>query len=116
MGGDSAALLLGCISVLVIRARRRYPYLPVGWFWYLGTLVPVIGLVQAGEQAMADRFAYVPLIGLFVMISWGVFDIAAGWRCRRLVLGISTGVAFAALMVCTWLQVGYWHNNITITL
>ena len=68
----TAAVILAAICVLVIRAGRRHPYLPVGWFWYVLTLIPVIGLVQVGGQAMADRYTYIPLIGLFIMIAWGV--------------------------------------------
>ncbi len=72
------ALVLVCISALVIFAARRRPYLATGWLWYLGTLVPVIGLVQVGEQAMADRYTYIPLIGLFIMVAWDVPELS--WR------------------------------------
>ncbi len=82
--------------------------------WYLGTLVPVIGLVQAGSQAMADRFTYVPLIGLFIMITWSVPDILAGWRYRRVVLSISAGILLSILMIVTRLQVQHWQNDITL--
>jgi protein O-mannosyl-transferase len=75
-----AGLLLVGITLLVIRAAGKRPYLPVGWFWFLGTLIPVIGLVQAGDQAMADRYTYVPLIGLFVMIAWGIPEIMEAWE------------------------------------
>ncbi len=75
-----AGLLLVVVSIAVIRAGRRYPYLPVGWLWYVGTLVPVIGLVQVGDQAMADRYTYVSLIGLFIVVAWGVPDVARSWR------------------------------------
>ena len=80
-----AAAILAAITALVVAFRRRR-YLPVGWFWFLGTLVPVIGLVQVGEAAMADRYAYLSLIGIFVMIAWSLFDlaeakkVAAVWR------------------------------------
>ncbi len=109
-----AGLLLFCISFLVFWQRRRYPYLLVGWLWYLVTLVPVIGLVKVGPHAMADRYTYVPLIGLFIIIAWGVPDILARWRYRVIVLTISTGIVLAAFMICTWLQVRYWKNNITL--
>lgn len=78
---------------LVIRTKRRSPFLTVGWLWYLGTLVPVIGIVQVGAQSMADRYTYIPLIGLFVMISWGIQDLAARWRVRRVVLSVSAAEA-----------------------
>lgn len=77
-----ASLLLVAISFLVIKGIRHRPYLAVGWLWYIGTLVPVIGLVQVGEQAMADRYTYVTLIGIFMIIAWGVPDFLARWRYR----------------------------------
>jgi len=73
-----AAGLLLAISVAVLRLGKRHPYLPVGWFWYLGTLIPVIGLVQVGVQAMADRYTYIPLIGIFIMVAWGGWDLTRG--------------------------------------
>ena len=109
-----AGLSLACLTVLsamLFRAGRRFPYCAVGWLWYLGTLVPVIGLVQVGSQAMADRYTYIPLIGLFIMISWGFYDVVRGWKNRHIVLAISTGVVLLALMACTWFQVGLWKNS-----
>ena len=109
-----AGLVLVLVSILVVRWIRTWPYLAVGWLWYLGTLVPVIGLIQLGKQAMADRYTYVPLIGLFVMIAWGIPDLIAGWRYRRVLLTVSAGVLLSALMVGTWLQVRHWRNSITL--
>ena len=109
-----AGLLLVCISLLVIRAAHRSPYLAVGWLWYLGTLVPVIGLVQVGDHAMADRYTYVPLIGLFIMIAWGSCDISKRWRYRRIVLPISTGVLLCASMISTGFQLRHWQNSTTL--
>jgi Tfp pilus assembly protein PilF len=109
-----ASLLLACISIAVIRAARRHPYLAVGWFWYLGTLVPVIGLVQVGAQAMADRYTYVPLIGLFVMIAWSIPDFFTGNHYRKIVLSMAVGTVLLALTVCSWLQVQHWKNNLTL--
>jgi tetratricopeptide (TPR) repeat protein len=109
-----AGLMLFVISIVVIRAGRRYPYLPVGWLWYVGTLVPVIGLVQVGSQAMADRYTYVPLIGLFVMISWGVVDWLGSWRHAKLALTAAAASLLGALMVCTFLQVRHWENSLTL--
>ena len=80
----AALLLLAGVSVAAIRLARRYPYLLVGWFWYVGTLVPVIGLIQVGRQALADRYTYVPFIGLFIIVAWGVPDLLARWPQRRL--------------------------------
>jgi len=113
LAGAAGLLLLG-ISVAVIRAGRRHPYLAVGWLWYLGTLVPVIGLVQVGMQAMADRYTYVPLIGLFIMIAWGIPELTRGWRHGRVALRMVAGSLLAALMVCTWMQLRHWKNNMTL--
>jgi len=110
----AAALVLLGISVWVIRLARSHRYLPVGWLWYLGTLVPVIGLVQSGEQAWADHYAYVPLIGLFIIIAWGLDDMSANWRYRKVVLGVSAAIAMAALLLCTRIQVRHWRDNITL--
>jgi tetratricopeptide (TPR) repeat protein len=109
-----AGLLLTSVSVLVIRVVHKLPYLAVGWFWYIGTLIPVIGLVQVGSQAMADRYTYVPLIGLFVMVAWSAPDILAGWRHRRVVLSISAGILLSILMIATRLQVPHWQNSIML--
>ena len=109
-----AGLLLVCLSVAVMRAARRHPYLAVGWLWYLGTLVPVIGLVQVGLQAMADRYTYVPLIGLFIIVAWGVFDLVKGWRHQQVALALSAGLLLFGLTTCTWLQVRHWKNSATL--
>jgi tetratricopeptide (TPR) repeat protein len=109
-----AGLLLLLITIAIMRAGRHRPYLVVGWLWYLGTLVPVIGLVQAGSQAMADRFTYVPLIGLFIIIAWGVPDLLHGWRHRKVFLGVAASILVLVLMYCAWGQVQHWRNNITL--
>ena len=75
-----SAVLLSGITLFVLLMRRRHPYLPVGWFWYMGTLLPVIGFIQVGVQAMADRYLYIPMIGLLLMLVWGVNACAARWR------------------------------------
>jgi len=106
-----AGLILLIISIAVIRLGRRYPYLPVGWLWYVGTLVPVIGLVQVGEQAMADRYTYVPLIGLFVIIAWGVPDLVSGWAYGRTALAVTAAVVLSVLMVSTWKQLHHWKSS-----
>ncbi len=106
-----AALLV--ISALVVWQRRRL-YLPVGWLWYLGTLVPVIGVVQAGDQARADRFTYIPLIGVFVMVAFGLHALLAGWahtRGRRVGVGALAGVVLGALVSVTLFQIQTWQNS-----
>lgn len=109
-----SGLLLVCVSLLVIHTARKLPYLIVGWFWYIGTLIPVIGLVQVGWQAMADRYTYVPLIGLFIMITWSLKDVLAGWRYRRIILSISAGILLSILMIVTRVQVHHWQNSIKL--
>ena len=110
----AAALLLLVISVWIIRLGRKRRYLLVGWLWYLGTLVPVIGLVQVGNQAMADRYTYIPLIGLFIVITWGINDLLAGWKYRKIIFGISAAAVLLAMAVCTWFQAGYWRNSTSL--
>jgi tetratricopeptide (TPR) repeat protein len=109
-----SGLLLTGISIAVMRAARNRRYLAVGWLWYLGTLVPVIGLVQVGAQAMADRFTYVPLIGLFLIIAWGTPDLLNRMRWRRIIIAFSAGVLLVALMVSTWRQLHRWSNSIML--
>src|SRR5208337_3141021 len=110
----AAGLALAALSLLALRQARRQPYLLVGWLWYLGTLLPVIGLVQVGVQAMADRFTYVPSIGLFLGVVWGMADLAARWRAPRFLLPVGAGVVLAALMICTWVQVSYWRDSVSL--
>jgi len=109
-----SGLLLICLSIVFIRAARSHPYLTVGWLWYLGTLVPVIGLVQVGVQAMADRYTYIPLIGIFIMLAWGIPDVLVKWRYGKIALASSMTLLFSALGFCTWSQVYYWKDSITL--
>jgi len=109
-----AGLLLAAITVVVFRMVKTKPYFAVGWFWFLGTLVPVIGLVQVGLQAMADRYTYVPLIGLFIMVAWGVPDILGNRRYKKKILAVSSAFVLSAFMICTWFQVGKWRNSMTL--
>jgi tetratricopeptide (TPR) repeat protein len=105
-----AAVLLAGVTALVLRARRR-PYLAVGWLWYLTALVPVIGLVQVGDQAMADRYTYVPLVGVFLMGSWALADAVACARLPRAVAGWGVAAVLAGCAAATWVQAGYWHDS-----
>jgi tetratricopeptide (TPR) repeat protein len=106
-----AGVLLLLVTILVIGPGRRWPYLTVGWFWYLGTLVPVIGLVQVGSQAMADRYTYIPLIGLFLLLTWGVADLALAWRLSRSYLVAAAALLLSACAALTWHQVSYWQSD-----
>ena len=105
-----ASLFLIAISALVWQFRSRR-YLVVGWFWYLGTLVPVIGLVQVGDQAMADRYAYVPLLGIFLMAVWGLADLADSWQVSTRPRAAVSAVCLIILIVFSWRQIGYWRSN-----
>ena len=109
-----AGLLLIAVSILLIRWACSRPYLVTGWFWYLGTLVPVIGLVQVGIQEMADRYTYVPFIGLFIMIAMGLPDILKQWRHRQIALAVSAGLVLACLFLLTRQQVSLWQNSVTL--
>lgn len=110
-----ALFLLAVITIIAIAAARKLPYLIVGWLWFIGTLVPVIGIVQGGLwPAMADRWAYVPAIGIFIMVSWGMGSIIHRWLRLRIVIVV---IALAALLACTFVakkQTTYWKNSITL--
>ena len=105
----SGAVLIGITAFVLAFHRRRY--LPTGWFWFLGTLVPVIGLVQVGEYAMADRYAYIPLIGVFVMIAWGLADLAQAKHVRPVLCTVGALAVLAALGSATVRQIGYWESD-----
>jgi tetratricopeptide (TPR) repeat protein len=109
----AALVLLLAVTALVLRERRRR-YLLVGWFWFLGTMVPMIGLVQVGEQAMADRYAYLPFIGLFIMVCWGVADWAEQKKISAAVLAGASAVVLTALSVVACRQLGYWGDNVIL--
>ena len=109
-----AFAFLAGISAAVFLLRRNHPYLLVGWFWYLGMLVPMIGLVQVGWHARADRYTYLPQIGLYVMISWGAAAISASWRYRREILGLIVIGVVSALTWRTWVQTKYWQRSETL--
>jgi hypothetical protein len=109
-----AATGLGATSLWIVRRWRRQPYLAVGWCWYLGTLVPVIGLVQIGEQARADRYTYVPLIGIFICAAWSLQELVRGGRVSGRSVSALCLVAFVSFGACTWKQVGYWKNGSTL--
>jgi len=104
-------LVILLISGATIRGASRYPYLAAGWFWFLVTLVPVIGLVQVGGQSMADRYTYIPVIGLFIMAAWGTADLTRNLPHQRVVLTLIAGVAVIASTVLTWRQLGYWRDD-----
>jgi tetratricopeptide (TPR) repeat protein len=108
-----STLVTGALTVLVIKYRTRR-YLPVGWFWFLGTLIPMIGLVQVGVQAMADRYAYLPYIGLFIMICWGVAELAEQRQLSTQWLAAPAFIALIVLSLLTYRQLGFWKDNVTL--
>ena len=109
----SGALLL-LISVLCFATRRSSPYLIIGWFWYLGMLVPVIGFVQVGDQARADRYTYLPQIGLCLLITWGAMKLFARWRRSREVLAVMALLTITGLTALSCAQASYWQNSETL--
>ena len=108
-----ALLVLLAVTVLVWE-RRSHRYLLIGWLWFLGTLVPMIGIVQVGRQAMADRYAYLPMIGIFIMLSWGLAELADRKRVPATALAAASCVVVLALAVVSHRQIGYWADNITL--
>lgn len=109
-----AVVCLLLISALAVLLRRKKPYLTVGWLWYLGTLLPVIGLTQVGIQPMADRYSYIPSIGIFVMLIWSIPNAWAAWPRPGLVFGAVTAGVLIFLMTGTEVQLQYWRNSVTL--
>jgi tetratricopeptide (TPR) repeat protein len=110
----AAALALAAVSILVLRSLRKRPYLAVGWFWYLVTLAPVIGLVQVGAQARADRYTYIPMIGLTIMLAWGAADLFGRVPRARPAIAALAAATCAGCAVLTWVQAGYWRDSRTL--
>ncbi len=107
-------LVLIFVSTVTVREMVRYPFFMVGWLWFLVTLLPVIGLIQVGNQSMADRYTYIPVIGLFTMAAWGVPALTTGMRCRAGILALLGGSAIIVCTSLTWKQLDYWQNNIAL--
>lgn len=109
-----AALILAGITLTVIWKARSCPFLLSGWFWYTGALVPVIGIVQVGHQAMADRYTYIPMIGLLIMAGWGIPETVKRWSRGRYVLIASFALYLSWIIPLTWTQVGYWRSSFSL--
>jgi tetratricopeptide (TPR) repeat protein len=108
-------LFLICVTMIVIKFLRKFPYLVTGWFWYLGTLIPVIGIVQVGSQSMADRYTYIPSIGIFIIASWGLTDIFRRWNYGgRVALSILSAGVLGFLSYSTYIQISTWKNSETL--
>jgi tetratricopeptide (TPR) repeat protein len=109
-----ALIVVVGLTMATFVPRKRAPYLIVGWLWYLGMLVPVIGLVQVGWQGRADRYTYLPQIGLYMAVTWAVTDLTVSWRFQRTVLGAVAALLVAALSWRAWLQTSYWRDSETL--
>jgi protein O-mannosyl-transferase len=109
-----SVLILASISALAIQFAKRYPCILVGWMWYLFTLLPVIGLIQVGEQSRADRYTYIPLIGIFILVAWGVSQLFTFRRYRGIVLGIAAGILVCSLTILARRQVYYWESDFSL--
>ncbi len=110
----AAAAVLAGITAAALAGWRRRPYLVVGWLWYLGMLAPVIGLTQTGLQASADRFTYLPEIGLCLALIWAAGELCQGWSFRRWACGVASVSVLAVLMGCAWRQTCFWRNSETL--
>jgi protein O-mannosyl-transferase len=110
----AATVVLIFISAAVWLARKRSPYLLFGWLWFLGTLVPVIGLVQVGGAAMADRYSYLSSIGLFLAVALGVRDAMEKFRLSKIIVAAAAGLALAACLILTHNQINYWRDDISL--
>ncbi len=109
-----ALLILIAITITVIYTVKKLPFLFVGWFWYLGTLIPVIGLVQVGKQAMADRYTYLPSIGIGIMLIWGIVYLLPQEKLRKIILIPAAVIVLSVLTFLTWQQCGYWKSSISL--
>jgi tetratricopeptide (TPR) repeat protein len=118
VSGRAAVIAVGlgvgliALTGVILMASRRFLYLGVGWLWFLGTLAPTIGLMQFGSQARADRYMYLPLVGLSIMLAWGIADLVAA-NLRKLAAALA-GAALIALAIVTRVQIGYWENSIAL--
>jgi protein O-mannosyl-transferase len=99
------------ITAVALILRKTRPYVITGWLWYLGMLVPVMGVINVGWQARADRYTYLPQIGLYLLITWSIAEISTSWRYRREILGVGAGVIIAALIWFAWVQTSYWQDS-----
>jgi len=109
-----AIVVVLAVTTGAIARWRRSPYLATGWFWFLGMLTPVIGIVEVGAQARADRYTYLPQIGLLICITWAAAELSAGWRYRRQVLAASGAIAIVALAAAAWRQAAHWRESETL--
>jgi tetratricopeptide (TPR) repeat protein len=112
--GVISGILILAITVAVLSKMRRAPYLVTGWLWYIGMLVPVIGIVQVGAQTKADRYTYLPLIGIFLMVTWGMAEFLKNWRYRKVTWAGAASAIMAGCWLATFFQAQYWKNSIAL--
>jgi tetratricopeptide (TPR) repeat protein len=110
----AAVILLLSVTFLALKTIKHHPYFVVGWFWYLGTLIPVIGFVQIGRQSIADRYTYIPLIGLFIIIAWGMPELIKALKYKKFIFTISTALLLMIFLPLTYKQSTYWKNSFTL--
>jgi tetratricopeptide (TPR) repeat protein len=109
----AGGLILGITALFIVK-RGRYPFLLMGWLWFCGTLVPVIGLVQVGGQAMADRYTYIPSLGVLILTIWGAYELTRPWQHRMIMLSVAGGAAIVLCLGLTRQQLGYWQDSETL--
>ena len=109
-----AALAIAVISFFSIRWFKKYPYITFGWFWYLGTLIPVIGLIQVGAQSMADRYTYIPLTGLFIIVVWGISDLLKKRHFNKIILAVFAIILISAFSTQSYFQIKHWKNSASL--
>jgi Flp pilus assembly protein TadD len=109
----SVALLAG-LSAIAVLSARKFPFAFTGWFWFVGMLVPVVGVVQVGHQSMADRYTYLPLIGVFIIFTWGAGELCANWRVPRALVVFLAAVILAVCATRSRIQTSYWQNSGTL--
>jgi len=107
-------LIIASCTLIAIHTLKKYSWFAVGWFWYLGTLVPVIGIIQIGSHALADRFVYIPFIGIYIILAWGIHFLLSNWNKKKLGIAILSTCFFSILIVVSWKQTSYWRNSASI--
>lgn len=114
MQAIAACIALAVVTTVAIKQFRQRPYILFGWLWYCGTMLPVIGIVRVGLQGMADRYTYIPLIGIFVSLVWWGADISKNRPHRNYLLGVPTAILLTISALLTWQQISYWQNTTTL--
>jgi tetratricopeptide (TPR) repeat protein len=109
-----SGILLLSVTLIFLKYIQKFPFLAIGWFWYMGTLVPVIGIIQVGLQEKADRYTYIPLIGIFIIIAWGLSELLTKFPNKKLIMSMVVSIILIMCVGASWVQVGYWKNSETL--